>query len=271
MQGLLGNVTTGMEDKANILKEHFLNRYVHDYALIIAWLSLLVILIMTIVKTLTPVFSILAAYSIFRGLTFSSQYLKLFWFWLVFLNLLILSVFLVNQYFIDERYPLAISMTIMLAVPFVLVTAFENWRKRGLRSWAHKLVFPLIVVLIFLMTIDGLMSFGPKRDYIRDAGLWIKQNTADEDMLYSNEISLLYYAGKLKTAEIRSINSSWKGTLSILEDKHRKYYDYLAIRVSRNDPEQEASIIKILMAEPVKTFINNRGDKVLIFTENPPP
>lgn len=267
MQGLLGNVTTGMEDKASILKEHFLNRYAHDYALIIVWLSFLVILIMSIIKTLTPVFSILAVHSMYRGLAFSSHYLKLFWFWLVFLNLVILGVFLADRHFIDERYPLAISITVMLVVPFTLVTVYESWRKRGSRSWKRKSVFPLIVVLLFSMAIHGLISFGPSRDYIKNAGLWVKKNTPDEATLYSNEISLLYYVGKLKTAEIRSINSSWKGTLSILEDKHRKYYDYLAIRVSRNDPEQEASIIKILMAEPIKIFINNRGDKVLIFSE----
>jgi hypothetical protein len=51
---------------------------------------------------------------------------------------------------------------------------------------------------------------------------------------------------------------------SIAQDKWRQY-DYLAIRLNKNEDPKIMSVIKTISLTPIKVFANKRGDQVIIY------
>ncbi|MFH1673213.1 MAG: glycosyltransferase family 39 protein [Pseudomonadota bacterium] len=264
LQNLFGYVTTDMANKVEVLRGSLLNKYSSEYAWVIICLSLLVIFITETITTLTPLFAVLAVYSVFRKLSFQDNFLRAVWYWLILLNVSILGVFLLKNTFLTGRFPLALSLTVMPAVPFALVSLFERWRENRHGFSVQRLGLLLIGIMLCFMALDGLISTGPSKEYIKDAGLWLKQTTKAQETLYSNNSALTHYAGKLGDTGYL-YDYEWSDTFALLKGNQWKQYDYLAIQIKRKHPERANTVIDILGLQPVKTFTNSRGAKVLIF------
>jgi hypothetical protein len=116
-------------------------------------------------------------------------------------------------------------------------------------------------MLFVVLAVDGLVSFGPDKGYMKQAGEWIKETRRDTDTVFANEQILLYYAGE-QDITAKQQNYSWEHTVSVLREG--KKIDYYAIRVSRKFPAREEEVEAVL-GEPVMRFSNRRGDKVLVF------
>lgn len=179
--------------------------------------------------------------------------------------LLTLFVFLVQQYFLSRRYVAPLCLIFMLSIPFGLRIIFSN----GLQWWkqtqiSKRWVAAITCLLLLVTTVDGFGHFGPSKTYMINAGVWIKQNTPPQDRLYSNSAQVAYYSDRPGTRYPDDF-----GDVSSFPERLKKLnlnnYDYLALLIDHNKALEEQQIITTLKQQPINTFHNKRGDKILIF------
>ncbi|MBL4743955.1 MAG: hypothetical protein JKX87_04880 [Cycloclasticus sp.] len=128
------------------------------------------------------------------------------WVILVLLNLIVLCAFLMPRFFLAGRYPIALALTLALALPFIAHSIFKQFRERNLSN-RHKVSLKIVGVLFILLSIDGLVSTGASKSYLKDAGQWIAASqTTQQSTLFTNNQSVSFYAGSQNGKRIREHN-----------------------------------------------------------------
>lgn len=256
--------------RENIYRTMILNRYSDELAPHMLFGGLITLFIITLFKTLSPIYLILSAYGICQRLITGKKpqnttALKII-ITFILLNILVLSVFLGQRYFLSGRYLLALCLLLMLWVPFGLEKIWDNWKQKKLIMTGKRWVFPLICLLLISMAADDLLRIGPSKTYVVDAGQWIEKNTDQKATLFANSTQLIFYAQR-DANEIKSRIDLVKR----LNTETIQQYDYFAILIKRKKPELADTVKKIFQREPIKEFKNRRGDRVFIFSrlENP--
>ncbi len=262
LQSLWETTTTAISTKITLLGETLLTKHASDHASIVFFVSLLVILLAEILGRLTLINAALVGHALYHRLIFPMTRAKTTWIWLVLLNLTILAILVLVRQFVPGRLPLALSLTLMLAVPFSLVALYERWRdqrtKRQTKSW----LFPAACVLILLFGLDGLYSPTGKT-YLKEAGIWLRDNTPAQSTLLTNNQLLMFYAARNVYSDAGRFLPSHG--LDFIKNKEWQDYDYLAIRIKSKQEKQKTSLIGTLSRDPVMRFANRKGDEVLIF------
>lgn len=176
----------------------------------------------------------------------------------VFINMLVLSFFLGLFLFLSGRYVMALSLTLLIFLPFVLdeLLSFCTHNKNFFRTgmWI-KIVFSVFIVGSMA---DALISTGPSKRYLREAGSWLAQTMPAQDLLYTNSEHILFYA--------RGAVPDWQDWLvdeGNMDDK--KLTGYLALRSSHKGNVSENHSKITHGKQPIKEFSNRYGDKVSIW------
>ncbi len=167
-------------------------------------------------------------------------------------NVAITFVFLVEQGFLSDRYLLALSLTLMLWVPFAISKLLATrWR------W-------IMLLAILYYAIAGIGHFGPNKSYLRVAGTWLAGHAQPHDTIYSNDYQLLYYTHHFGNT-IFSVGPQYADlAANINQDKWRRF-QWLAIRV---DHEGVPTALAHLPLTPVVVFHDNRHNEVRIYHVN---
>lgn len=195
------------------------------------------------------------------------------WRTFIWLNIGLLSIFVFGTLFVAGRYTLAFVTTFMLCAPFMLKKLyFTIWRQPG-----HKLAKSIMMVMSLLVVYQNLDIFivtGPGRQYERDAGLWLSQNRAQGETVYSVSTIVSHYANSIDLAKykdnpyqaiknIRNIELSEAVAFLHTSEAHR--YNYVALKYSpRKQEHLSPNQLPDNMAL-VKTFSNKLGDQVAIY------
>lgn len=166
-----------------------------------------------------------------------------------------LSVFLLQQFFIANRYLEPLCLLLILVVPFGLSEICANKK-----TW----LFKGTCFLFLILAADSFAHLGPSKTYIVQAGDWIRQNTTQQEHIFNNDLEVAYYTGRLSTHYLKDFDGQGSLTES-LKKLDLKNYDYLVIRINHSGYSQQQIALDILKMEPVKKFKNHRGDRVLIF------
>ncbi len=254
LRQLTSGVPSLWQTKAAALESTVLNPYSDHlaYAALIA--VFFIILVVEVIKGVTLLYSALAAHAAYQRLFYFGRG---FFIWFVVLNLTPLMIFLSSSFFLTGRFVMPLALLFILAAPFSLAALYASYRERK-NPW-----FPLVCAVLVFMAVDGLTSFGPSKSYLKEAGLWLRENTTSEALVYSDEARLVYYADKKHSVWNRPFD--WSETTRVITDGSWKNYDYLALALSRKRPEHEKWLLEKLDLQPTRTFKNNRGDQVLIF------
>ena len=242
-------------NKIELVNKYLLNKYSEHYGWLVVFFTIVIILLYKSITTIGTLYGVLAFHGVFTKAYNPKKTKRDIWLWFIAINIIIMLIFASMKFFLTGRYVLAMVLTIMLIVPFSLVKIFNRWKNRKTdSSIIQKYALPAIIFLMITMLVDGLISFGPSKLYIKEAGLWIKNNTRADTTLYSTDNAINYYAGK-------------KYIYPVLADPSAAVvrYDYIAIRVKRKNPELRKTIIKRMKKVPIKVFSNDRGDSVLLF------
>ena len=252
--------------RLEILSELVLPKYSADHALIVLVVSGITILTVEILSRLTIVNAFLAAHAWYRNVLFPLSGAKRVWSALVIANLSILAAIVAGVFFLTGRFPLAFSLTVMLAVPFSLCVLYEDWRAKPRTVAARNWKFPVAAALIVLTGLSGMTRFTDKT-YLKEGALWIKQNAHSNTKLMTNEIVVTHYAGRPVFEEIQPSNS--EQTEAFLRSGAWHNYDYLALNVKHRDRHRADAWIAQMNLTPVKVFKNMRNDQLLIFSTSP--
>lgn len=232
--------------------------------------GLLSILLQNIVLTMGVLYVILAFHALcYRTILFDHA-TQLGWLAYLILTALTLVIFLLNQFFLSERYVEFLSLLLILSVPFSLSAIYSNWKQQRACFTGKKWVFPLIAVLLGVLAINSIGHFGASKVYLKEAGAWIETNTPPTYRVFSNNVQLIYYShrppglNKLQTVLVND------DPFDNLQHINFNDYDQLALTVHHHQVGREKLVLDFLKLQPVKTFKNSHDDKVLIFNLNHP-
>jgi len=174
-------------------------------------------------------------------------------------NVLITSLFLAQHLFLSKRYLLALTLILMLWVPFALDSLITAWENRKVPAWFTPLVFLLITVA----SVSGIIDFGYSKAYMRRAGDWMAENIPLAANVYSNDYQVMYYSrhfGNDIFAKIKEYNDP----NTIANDRWQDY-DYVALRLSKKDLLEKTAVFQKSGLVPAQVFSNKRGDQVVIY------
>ncbi|MDH3671880.1 MAG: hypothetical protein OES46_12055 [Gammaproteobacteria bacterium] len=264
--GLLGDLwhstTATLSARIDTIAGALHDRYERAFAYAVLLAALCVLLLWEVLVTLTPLYTALAGHAVYRRLVFQDPQIRKIWLQLIALHLLVLAAILIIRLFLTGRFPLALSLTLLLAVPFSLAALYARWQEDRPRGVRRNWVFLLVCILLILTGADGLYRPTGKR-HLKEAGLWVKNHTPTQTTLFSNDPLILWYSARSRHE--RPSGYAWDLVLELARSRRLLQYDYLAVRVKRTQSEQEHSLVEALGKRPVAVFANRKGDKALVF------
>lgn len=172
-------------------------------------------------------------------------------------NLCITSVFFVERLFFAKRYLIALSLILLLIVPFALNQLLES------ASFKKRLAAKLAALVLIVSTLGVIFNHGDSKQYVHDAGDWLATSIPHDKLLYTNDLQLAYYSKHYGSHLFVKMREFWD-TKNLLEGEF-KVYDYLAVRETRSKDQQILTAIQKSGATPVKVFKNQSGDQVIIY------
>ena len=174
------------------------------------------------------------------------------------INVFITFIFLFEHFFLSKRYLIALSLVLMLWIPFALDELIE--RRAELR---YQLYLFCAAIFIFISATGGIFEFGYSKQYVSDAGGWIALHVPQKANLYVNDYQLMYYSKHFGYKIFDQISRD--DHVAVLKHGKWKQYDYLALRVKRRDTQDIISILQEISVAPLQIFSNKGGDQVIIY------
>lgn len=250
-------MTARYDATRNAMVEHvLLPESAHDAGLVL-FLVLIVWYLVSVISNVSWIYGFLVAYAWFRKVKpFTlAAFLVLGGYLLV--NVAITFGFLTERLFLSKRYLIALSLVLMLWVPFALSYLMQ----RG-ESARHRLLLVVAAGFILMSAAGGIIDFGHSKAYIHEAGDWLADNVPKKAKLYANDYQLMYYSQAFGTSIFaRSPGQDLEG----IANNQWKQYDYLALRLSKKNESKVEAIVATISLMPVQQFSNKRGDKVIIY------
>lgn len=249
-------LVTNFQSIADFLAQHILRYSAKHDAKTILFLLLVVWYLYSIATNLSLIYSVLVVYAWGKKLLKSHVTVHLSLWSYVVVNMLITAVFLAQNMFLSKRYLVALSLVLMLWVPFALQALIKQWRTR---KW------PLVLAIFFMAisSVGGIIDFGPSKKYIHDAGDWLAVNAQNDAAIYSNDYQVMYYSQHFGSELFDKIliYTNMFNTATV----DWKRYDYVALRVDKKYLSHDTGLLKAIPFQPVIVFKNKRGDEVRIY------
>lgn len=243
--------------RADHLSEYVLSPFAASYSTWILFITLIVWYVISAIKNVSLIYGILAIFAWSKKIVKASHATRLVLWGYVAINVLVTAVFLAEHMFLSKRYLIALSLVLMIWVPFALQYLYLRW---SYQKWPMVLASLLIVAT----SLGGIFAFGHSKKYIYDAGIWLAKNTPNDATLYSNEILVLYYANR---KDIYKNNTSYKD-IKGLKNINWQEYQYFALRLDKNNVAKAVPYLQETHAQPIKIFANKRGDQVRVYKSN---
>lgn len=238
----------------NALNEYVLNHYSARDAVWIAIGMLGVWYILMVLSNLSHVYAIFVIYAWCQKVVKWPGKMRLAVWSYILINILITTVFLVDQMFLSARYLMALSLVLMLWVPFAMDNLIAQKK--------HKWLLFLAGILVMVYGLGGIFDLGHSKKYIRAGGDWLALHASAQQKIYSNDYQLLYYSQHIGDA-IFSVGRKYEN-LNTINNKKWQRYDYVALRVSKQELQNNA-LLREFKFQPVAIFQNDRGDQVRIY------
>ncbi len=238
-------------EKANVFSSDMSIFFKPKHGMVALFGALLTYSLYLLIKLLTPLYTVLMGYAVYRKAVPNYYAIRMvIWFMIIFA--MGLSAHLMQHFFFSSRYLMPLALLMMLWVPFA-IEAFIILRKK---------VWLIITSLIMIyMLIDGLISFGYSKAYIRDAGLWLQENKPNANV-YTNSKQVAYYAHNPSVDWNRDFNEDYD--MSLLTSGEWKEYDVLALRHDKKSQELNNLIETLPNVIILQEYHNKRDDAVVI-------
>src|SRR5262249_12863607 len=159
-------------------------------ASLVFMMSIIMWYLVRVLTNLSLIYSVLVAYAIRRRLLRLSKSARLILLSYIVTNVLITSLFLAQHLFLSKRYLIALSLVLMLWVPFALDKLIQAWQSKEAPAW----LMPFVLSLLLITSLGGIFDFGYSKAYMRRAGDWLAENVPPTATLYSNDYQIMYYS-----------------------------------------------------------------------------
>jgi hypothetical protein len=249
-------LVTSFNAASKSLGQYVLSPYSARDSSMILVLMLVVWYVLSVCLNLSPIYAVLVVYAWVRKLaTFDKSTQWVLWSY-VFINLAITFVFLTENMFLAKRYLIALSLALMLWVPFALDHLIETRRR-------IKWLLPTTISLMVLTALGGIFDFGYSKAYVRDSGEWLAIHAPQSAKIYSNDLQVMYYSKHF--GDDLFIQSNQFASIAQLNNQAWKNFDYIALHLYAKNKTQNVSITNAITLTPANVFANKRGDQVIIY------
>jgi 4-amino-4-deoxy-L-arabinose transferase-like glycosyltransferase len=220
---LVSTLVEKLPEKAQAVSS-MLHEDASAYAMSVVVAAVLMMVCTETLKTVGPFFGILAGHGIGLEEFPQSKEKKRALLAFVTLNIGYLLAVTLLKFNLTGRSALTLAVTLILWMPSSLLWLHESWTaKRGLplkKNW----VFPTVCLGFLWFAAGGLISIGPSKDYLREAGLWIQGHATEAEVVFCNDTTVLYYAGRSTGAHTRS--PQWAETVEALRAQAEPWKKY---------------------------------------------
>ncbi len=205
-----------------------------------------------VVTTLSVIYTGLVIYAWCKQLRPANFPYSLVLWGYILLNLVITFTFLIEHFVLSKRYLIALSLTLMIWVPFALDRLIQVYQQK-------KWVLYTLFIAMALCSISNIIHFGCPKVFIRDAGGWLAINAPTDKKIYANDFQLMYYAN-----HFTKFFPEWEASQKI-KPTDWDAFDYLALREDAHHDALKASMQKNSHFVLIKQFANHCGDQVQIY------
>jgi len=177
----------------------------------------------------------------------------------LFINVVVTLIFLAEHLFISKRYLMALTLVLLLWMPFVIEHLIQRWE-----NIRHRVFLLVTTAIILLASVSGVIQFGYSKLYIRSAGDWLANHVPSNASLYSNDIQLMYYTKHFDTRIFETFRHYLP--INTIANGQWKQYDFLALRLGRDEEVDMAAILQEFSElAPVQVFNSKRGNRIAIY------
>lgn len=252
----VSTIVNRFTERAHNLGVHVLNTYSARDSKLILSITITAWYFTIVLANLSFVYMGLLIYSWYKRLLPAEKSSRMVLWSYIIINISVTAFFLAQNMFLSKRYMVALSLVLMLWIPFALENLIMQWR---LRHWP----ILLAMTMIFIASLGGIFEFGHSKKYIHDAGTWIANHAAPNEKIYSNDPLVMYYTNRFGDQIFEKIKQfSYPGSV---EKGQWKQHDYLVLRTDKKNLDEQSGILQELTFEPIKVFSNKRGDQVRIY------
>lgn len=264
--GFVRGLFNELSNRASILNDSVFDGMSEGPAIYSLLAALLMIVFIKILFVATPLYVGMSFYGLYVLYKSESvnKYTVVFWYSIISLSILV--GFSLNQYFLQGRYVIPLTFCIILlashSLPLIYDESSNIWTTYS-DGFRKGVVFVISLWLIVLV-VDGLVSFGVRKDYIRHAGHWLNDSIPKTERLWINNPVLIYYSGRAIDAPEFSRRRDLDD--DIANERVPSLKDgVLALRLRRGEMAIHHKLVKSEKYEVIKEFSNKRGDKVYVY------
>ena len=173
-----------------------------------------------------------------------------------------LSLFLLINRFMIERYCDQLVIFLLLYLPFVLSTLWGagGWRKA------------LVIVLLLGMSGDSLHTGAADKSFIRDATDWVADNTPVDASVTTNEKYIAYFSEREFDWKF-ALGQQFQLTPILDNPAHWQRRDYMVIYVRKRDEERWQSFLAANDLQELRAFrgeSDRKGRVAIVATGSQP-
>jgi len=188
--------------------------------------------------------------------------------WLAVSHVLMLAIFVFHSLYSDWRFGTALSVTLTIPAAFTLIAAYRYWWFASPDRIRRNFFVPAtLITLVIAFALEGLPSYSRYR-YIKDAAQWIRENTAEDQVIISNNPVLMYYAGRWDRQS--TFRSGYYPHINMMVSDPKKPGGTRAgvhiavIDVRSGTIALDEKVADYTNSEVIATFANDRGDHLTI-------
>jgi len=246
--------------KGEILAAQVLNPKSDDFGVAGVVATLVTILLLTTIKRITLFVLILAIYA---KLKIQIKHMPIL-LWLSMINIGYMALYVTHHFFLSSRFAMPVALLAALPASFALAKLFQDTE---IANWKLKSLKAVGILFMIFMLLDGLVSIGESKRYIRNAGYWLEQNMRPGEILLTNQLAINHYANIRMTQNDRGKIGRFISQLDnkSIRKKSIQDTDYIAIRIKHVDVDAINRINKILDQHPIKTFSSSAKEKIIIY------
>lgn len=226
-----------------------------DLVIFSAWVAWY---LLSVIGNLSWIYAFLVCYAMRARTIILRSTAPIILYWYIGINILVTAGFLAEHLFLSKRYLIALSLVLMLWVPFALDDIIRKWP-----SLRHRALLSASILFILFSALGGLVDFGYSKSYIHQAGTWVAHRLPKTANIYSNDLQFMYYS-RHYGYQIFTDRQQF-GDLPALVQGKWKAYDYLALRLDKKEKDENVRLLTELARQPVAVFKNRRGDRIAIY------
>ena len=214
-----------------------------------------------LVRRMAVFYFLFAVYAYVKKLTLQNDLQRKIWQIFLFTNLAMLLGFSLFNNFFVSRYTLASALTLLILAPFAINHVFNYFQEAQMKL---KLASGFAIAVLLLASLEGL-NVTTNKYFVKQAGIWVKQNLPKDATIYSNNKLPVYYADKGVEANLDQLYSLSLMQL-FMQTNEIKTFDYV-ILVGKSGNYLDDLMRQTLwfrFKQPIKIFYGDNGEFVFI-------